>query len=57
MLRNVIQNVKDAVETPLTQPVDAEHLFLIVGIVIVAIGFWFMVLSHIRAMAEAAVST
>lgn len=49
-LRNVIENVRDAVEAPLTEPLDAEHLFLMVGIIIVAWGFWVMILAHLRQL-------
>lgn len=46
----MVSNVRDAVEAPLTQPLNAEHLFLMVGIVIVAWGFWVMVLAHLREL-------
>ena len=49
-MKNVITNVRDAVEAPLTEPLDAEHLFLMVGIIIIAWGFWVMVLAHLREL-------
>lgn len=48
MFADLVHNVRDAVEAPLTEPLDAVHLFLIVGIVIVSIGAWFLILSSLR---------
>jgi hypothetical protein len=47
-LANVLVNIRDAVEAPLTERLNAEHLFLIVGVVVIAWGFWVMVLGHLR---------
>jgi hypothetical protein len=44
-LQLVVNNVRDLIETPLTQPLDTVHLFLIVGIVLVAIGAWALIFS------------
>jgi hypothetical protein len=44
---DVVRNVRDVVETPLTQPLDFVHVFLIVGVVLIAIGFWHLILSHL----------
>lgn len=47
-LATVVTNIRDAVEAPLTERLDMVHLFLIVGVIIVAFGFWVLVLSHLR---------
>lgn len=47
---NLVHNIRDAVEAPLSERLDAVHLFLIVGVVIVAWGFWVMILAHLREM-------
>lgn len=44
----LVSNVRDLVETPLTQPLNATHLWLIVGIIIVSVGFWYLILDHLH---------
>jgi hypothetical protein len=45
---NLVASIRDLVETPLTQPLDPVHLWLIVGIVIVSVGFWYLILDHLH---------
>lgn len=45
-LANLVENVRDIIETPLTQPLDMVHVFLIVGVVLVSIAFWLMLMSY-----------
>jgi hypothetical protein len=45
-LATLVRNIRDLVETPLTQPLDTVHMFLIVGIVLVAIAAWRLIISH-----------
>lgn len=47
-IRDIIQNVRDVVETPLVQPLDMLHVFLITGLVLVSVALWTIVLSHLH---------
>lgn len=50
---NAITHIWDWINAPLTQPMSPSGLFLLVGIVIVAILLWNLILYHIRIAAEA----
>ena len=43
----VVTHVRNLVETPFTEPLDAVHLFLIVGVVLISIGFWHLILGEL----------
>lgn len=46
--RDMVNNVRDLVEAPLTEPLNAVHLSLIVGIIIIAWGGWMLLFSTMR---------
>jgi hypothetical protein len=48
-----IVTVKDWLTEPITTPMDPATIFLLVGIIIVAVIAWNMILFHIRIAAEA----
>lgn len=49
---NAINNFWEWLNAPLTQPISAYSIFLIVGSIIVAIILWNLILYHIRIAAE-----
>ena len=51
-LRAVVENVRNAVETPLTQPLDAVHLFWLIGAGIMFAIAWFFILHGIGQVAR-----
>jgi hypothetical protein len=49
---NALDEVSSWLKTPFTTPMDPTSLFLMVGVVLVAIVIWNLVLYHIRIAAE-----
>ena len=43
------QDVKDVIAAPFGGDVDAKHLFLLIGMLLIFISAWLFILSHIRA--------
>lgn len=43
------QDVKDVIAAPFSGDIDAKHLFLVIGLILVFIAAWLFILAHIRA--------
>lgn len=48
-------NIVAIIKTPFAGELDIEHLFLLIGLVLVFIVAWIFILQHIRSAAEAAI--
>lgn len=51
-MSGVVKQVKSWIDEPFTTPLDTVQIFLLVGIVLVAVLAWNMILFHIRIAAE-----
>lgn len=47
-MNSVFASLSTWFKAPFTQEMDAVHVFLLVGLVIVSIVLWLIVLSHLR---------
>lgn len=52
----VWSDVMDFLSTPITKDLDLKHLFLLVGVVIIAIAIWAVLLSYITRGVQAVAS-
>ena len=50
---NVWSDVMGLLSTPITKDLDVKHLFLLVGVVIIAIAIWAVLLSYITRGVQA----
>lgn len=51
-MRKLIDDILALVKAPLNGELDAMHVFIITGVVIVAAIVWFIILDHIRLAAQ-----
>jgi hypothetical protein len=49
---SVWQDILDMLTTPFVGSLDLEHLFLLVGLVILFTALWIIILGHIQSAAE-----
>jgi len=52
----VWSDVVNLLSTPITKDLDVKHLFLLVGVVIIAISIWAVLLSYITRGVQAVAS-
>lgn len=48
-MSKILTNIRNLLTVPLTEDLDATHLFLLVGLVLVMISAWLIILGYIRA--------
>lgn len=51
-MKKLLDDVMGILKAPFVGQLDLSHLFLIVGVVIIFAGAWFMILRHVRLAAS-----